>query len=114
MGEFFTATFQITSILLLNGILNSARHRIIHAQDCPLTKFDLPGSITTEIVCSSRSLSLSPRFCRTGLASLIWGWGPARDTKGSRRVIQSVTGRGEVVKLSVVSRSCSTVVGPSI
>lgn len=112
--ELLTATLQIGSVLLLNGVLDGARHWIIDAQDRTIAKLNLSGSVTAEVVGSSRSLSLTPGFRGTGVASLIWGWGSARYPESSGRIIQGVTRRRIVVILSIVRRSCSAMRGSSI
>lgn len=62
MSELFTATFKVTSVFRLDGILDCTRNGIIHTQDRALYQLDLASWVPSEAT-FRRCLSLPPCFC---------------------------------------------------
>jgi hypothetical protein len=67
VSELLAATFEVVSVLCLNGVLDSTGHRIICTQDIALNQLDLTCGITFEATAaSSGTANLRSCFPRLG------------------------------------------------
>ena len=111
MCELLTASFQVTPVLGLHRVLDSARDWIIHAQDRALHQLHLSRSISPQVVgIHGRCLPLSPCFRRAGVAPLIWRRSPAGYSICRCRIFKCCA-RIMIVRsiLTAVSRWCAVI-----